>query len=301
MYDIIILTERRYVEKPKDDDVYKWNVYNEDHAIVHALEANGLSVGRKSWDDPGFDWNDTRFILFRSTWDYFDRLPEFMDWLESTSKKCKMINPYETVKWNMDKHYLKDLSDLGIDIPATYIIEKGDKRTLHSLMTECSLKECVLKPCVSGAGRHTYLVTSSNIDVMEETFRSLINNEAMMIQEFMTSVKNEGEITLIVLGGKYSHAVKKLAKKGDFRVQDDFGGTVHDYTPSADEIAMAESIMQKVTPMPSYGRVDLIKDNNGKWVLSELELIEPELWFRFSETAATQLASYISESITIVH
>lgn len=301
MYDVIILTDKRYVSKPIDDNEYKWNVYNEDDALLVALQDEGLNVGRKAWDDPDFDWHETKYVIFRSTWDYFDRLDEFMSWLEETSNKCEMINPYSTVRWNMDKHYLLDLAKSGIAIPTTYIIEKGDNRTLESHMNEFGLDDCVLKPCVSGAGRHTYHVRPSNIHELSKTFDDLIKNEAMMLQEFMHSVLDEGEITLVILGGKFSHAIKKRAKKGEFRVQDDFGGTVHDYMPKPDEIALAESIMHQVDPLPAYGRVDLIKDNEGNWVLSELELIEPELWFRFNDNAAKQLASYISSSILAQH
>lgn len=301
MYDIIILTERRYVEKPKDDDVYNWNVYNEDYELCMALESEGLNIARKSWDNQNFDWSTTKYVLFRSTWDYFDRIEEFLGWLETTSKKCKMINAYSTIKWNMDKHYLCELADLGVATPSTYIIEKGDNRALESLMQQYGLNECVIKPCISGAGRHTYHVKADNIAEITSIYDSLIKNEAMILQEFMHSVMDEGEVTIVILGGRYSHAVKKVAKKGEFRVQDDFGGTVHEYTPSESEIELAESIMNKVQPLPAYGRVDLIKDNNGHWVLSELELIEPELWFRFNSNAAQQLASYVAQNIFVEH
>ena len=37
-------------------------------------------------------------------------------------------------------------------------------------------------------------------------------------------------------------------------------------------------------------RVDIILDNNNQLALSELELIEPEMWFRFNPDAAKKLA-----------
>ena len=101
----------------------------------------------------------------------------------------------------------------------------------------------------------------------------------------------------MVFGGKFSHAILKKAKKGDFRVQDDFGGTVHDYNASEEDILFVEKVVAICKPMPLYARVDIMWDNNDDICVSELELIEPELWFRKSETAADLLAEAIANKI----
>jgi glutathione synthase/RimK-type ligase-like ATP-grasp enzyme len=121
----------------------------------------------------------------------------------------------------------------------------------------------------------------------------LIRQEAMMVQEFQHQVLTKGEVALMVLGGKFTHAILKKAKKGDFRVQDDFGGTVTLYVPTPQEIRFAEKVVTRCNPQPVYARVDAIWDNQDQLVLSELELIEPELWFRFNPDAARQLAKAI--------
>ena len=48
-----------------------------------------------------------------------------------------------------------------------------------------------------------------------------------------------------------------------------------------------------MSPMPAYARVDVIWNNKSELVVSELELIEPELWFRLNPHAAI-LAKYIN-------
>ena len=106
-----------------------------------------------------------------------------------------------------------------------------------------------------------------------------------------------GEIAIILFGGKYSHAVLKKAKEGDFRVQDDFGGTVEKINPSKDLIALAEKTIQKLKPIPFYSRVDIILNNENSPVIMELELIEPELWFRFKVDAAIKLGLLVKEFI----
>jgi len=97
----------------------------------------------------------------------------------------------------------------------------------------------------------------------------------------------------MVFGGKYSHAILKIAKEGEFRVQDDFGGSVQMYNPSDKEIAFAEDVVAKTVPLPAYARVDVIWDNDEQLAVTELELIEPELWFRFKPEAADLFAEAV--------
>ena len=99
----------------------------------------------------------------------------------------------------------------------------------------------------------------------------------------------------MIFGGKFSHAILKKAKKGDFRVQDDFGGTVQIIDPSKEIIQLAERTIKKLKPNPIYARVDVINNNDNQPVIMELELIEPELWFRFKEDSAKKLGVLIKE------
>ena len=100
---------------------------------------------------------------------------------------------------------------------------------------------------------------------------------------------------MMVFNGKFSHAVLKAAKPGDFRVQDDFGGSVKMYTPTVEEIEFAENTVKACQELPIYARVDIFTDNDNHIALSELELIEPELWFRYFPQAAKKLASAIKD------
>ncbi len=289
IYDFVVLTDDRYVAPTKLDDNVN-NILREDGLVVDALRAQGFKITRKSWSDPDFDWASTKAVIFRTTWDYFDRFEEWKDWLASTSEFTQMINPYELINWNMDKHYLRDLNERGINVPATRYVEIGEETSLKSLYAKTGWTDCILKPCVSGASRHTYKLNPENLQAHEEIFQKLIAKEAMMLQPFQQDIVARGEVSLMVMGGEYTHAVLKVAKPGDFRVQDDFGGTVHLYDPSPEEIRFAEKAVAACDPQPTYARVDIIKDNHGQLALIELELIEPELWFRLKPEAAQVLA-----------
>ena len=292
MYDITILTDHRYIS-PKKTDWYIDQVLLEDKLAQTALENKGLKVTKKDWADSNFDWSTTRYAIFRTTWDYFERFDEFFSWIESTKHKTTFINSTEVINWNIDKHYLKELEKKGINIAPTIFIEKEEKITLQQLFNQSNFSKAVIKPAISGAARNTYKITLDNYLSHEKIFQELISSECMLFQEFLHNITRNGEISLIIIGGKYTHAVKKIAKKGDFRVQDDYGGTVEKYKATSEEIKFALKCIKNCTFSPIYARVDIVYDNNKQPSLSELELIEPELWFRHYPLSADQLAEEI--------
>lgn len=293
MIDITILTDARYVS-PTSTDEYTQNVLLEDGLVEKELTKLGYKVYRTNWDNPDFDWSQTRYALFRTTWDYFDRYPEFSLWLKNTQHLTRFINSIDTIFWNLDKHYLGDLAKKDIAIPPTLFIEKGDKRSLKEIYEHSGWEETILKPVVGGAARHTYRVNASKTNEHNETFKRLIAEESMMLQEFQHQVLTKGELSLMVFNGTFSHAILKRAKPGDFRVQDDFGGTVHTHIATSSEIDFAEKAVSACTTKHVYARVDAIWNNNDELCLSELELIEPELWFRESTEAPKLFAKAVS-------
>lgn len=302
-YDVVILTDSRYLT-PDENNVYVSNVILEDRLVMEALQEVGLSVTRKAWDDTEFSWQSSKFALFRATWDYFDRFDEFFDWFQRTKEKTRFINSATLIQWNIDKHYLQNLEAKGVNIPSTLFIEKGSNLSLESAIQQAKKElsfnknELILKPCVAGGARHTYKFKIKEAQELESLFQELISEEAMMLQEFQENIVSEGEISLVLFDGKYSHAVLKIAKPGDFRVQDDYGGSVHDYEPSTAEIEFAKQVVEACPELPMYARVDIFKDNDGKWALAELEIFEPELWFRNRPEAALILAEIIKSKVT---
>ena len=292
--DVVVLTERRYIDALKQNNL-NTNVYLEDGLVGKALENEGLKTTRLSWDDPTFDWSSTRYILFRSTWDYFNRFEAFSSWLNTVSQQTLLINPEKTIRWNLDKHYLRDLEHKGIHCVPTIFIEKGDTTTLKQLYSQHHFDETVLKPAISGTARHTYKLNAGNLSDHETILQQLITKEAMLLQPFQYNIIEKGEVSLVIINGRFTHAILKVAKAGDFRVQDDFGGSIHDYVPTKEEIAFAEAAIEACNPRPIYARVDILTDNHGKLALVELELIEPELWFRKNTKSAKALATAIKK------
>ena len=88
--------------------------------------------------------------------------------------------------------------------------------------------------------------------------------------------------------GEFSHGVLKTPAAGDFRAQDDFGGTSRPGNPGKAVVRQARAIFDALPETPLYARVDGVVQG-GRFVLIELELIEPVLFFGHSAEAAPRL------------
>ena len=289
MTDITLLTCRAYY-KPDNVTPYIQNILLEQELLKSAFEAQGLKVDITYWDNPTYEWQETKSVLFRTIWDYFERFNEFWEWLEQVKTKTRLINSYELIKWNIDKHYLKDISSWGIETVPTYFADKGCNMKLHEIAKRNQWKDLVIKPAISASAFKTYKILANEIQANEKLFNSLVQERNMLVQPYFETITQLGEASLMVFDGKFTHAILKKAQPGDFRVQDDFGGTVHNYIPTKAEINFAEKVFETCKTKPVYGRVDIVWDNDKNFYLSELEIIEPELWIRNYPKCAERIA-----------
>ena len=294
MTDITLLTCRAYY-KPDNVTPYIQNILLEQELLKSAFESQGLKVDITYWDNPSYEWQQTKSVLFRTVWDYFERFDEFWDWLEQVKTKTRLINSYELIKWNIDKHYLRDLKNNGIQVVPTYFADRGNNISLQEIANLNDWKHIVIKPAISASAFNTYKITNDEIEQKEQLFHELLQTHDMLVQPFFPTISELGEASLMVFGGKFTHAILKKAKAGDFRVQDDFGGTVHDYNPTQEEIKFAEKVFQSCISLPIYGRVDIVWDSNKHIYLSELEIIEPELWIRNRPESANKIAEAVNK------
>ncbi len=319
--DVALLTEDRYERLDFGDSAagsapareanggmpewYVRQILDEDALLRAALERRGLSVERLSWSRD-VDWSRFRCAVFRTTWDYSWRRAEFDAWLQRASQATRLLNPPEVVLWNLDKRYLSELPKRGVNVVPQHVVETGEHVALLDILVARDWQEAVVKPVVSAAGRDTFRVDQVTAGELEERFQECLEREAMMVQPFQASILRDGELSLMVIDGVTTHAVRKLAKEGEFRVQDDHGGTVHEHAPSAEEAAFAEAAAHAAVPaaVPEtgggdllYARVDVVRDAGGALSVMELELVEPELFLRFHPPAAEELAAGIAKRL----
>jgi glutathione synthase/RimK-type ligase-like ATP-grasp enzyme len=297
---VALLTERRYVGVvAATGDSYHGNILADDGLLQRALAQRGIESVRVDWADSSVDWSRFCGALFRSTWDYFHRFSEFSAWLTRVERQTKLLNVPELLWWNIDKHYLGDLEARGVPIVPSVFLEKGSDAPLTELLAVRGWDEAVLKPCISGGARHTYRLSRESAASYDGLAAELLQSEALILQPLMRSVLTGGEDSLLVFSGRVTHAVRKLARPGDFRVQDDWGGTVEPLEPSPEQIDFAQRAVAACPRPPLYARVDMVRGEDDALALMELELIEPELWLRLHPPAADALADAVAEHLPL--
>jgi hypothetical protein len=206
-----------------------------------------------------------------------------------------MWNPHTLVRWNANKTYLRDLDAKGIAVVPTIWPEADERTTLRDQMRELGWTKAVVKPRVSATAHRTHLVTVENADAAQAFFDELRDGPGVMVQKFMDSIVEDGEWSLLFFDGHFSHAVLKKPAPGDFRVQNDFGGTDILADPPAFVLQSSATILQVVEPT-LYARVDgVVEDKN--FLLMELELIEPMLFLSSHPAAPVTFAEAITKKL----
>ena len=292
MLDVAILTDDKLLH-PDPNSGYVTQAIAEDNFLVDGLRAQGVTAERVCWDDQNINWSQVGTIVFRSTWDYQDKLDQFNTWLDDVKTKTKLLNSYETIRWNLNKRYLQDLERQNISVVPTVFLDIGDAAKLQDVYQEIGAEEIVVKPTISAGGVDTYRIAAADIDGFEARFQELLSQKPLMIQPFQADILESGELSLMVMNGQFTHAVRKNAKAGEFRVQDDHGGTVVEHQATEEEKHFAENAVKACPEMPYYARVDVVYNAEGKLAIMELELFEPELFFRYAPEAAEKLVQSI--------
>lgn len=245
------------------------------------------------WDDPCESWRECEQIVVRTTWDYSWRLPEFLKWIERVeSAGIRLYNPPAILRWNMDKRYLLELQERGVVIPKTTWIPRGTfcEEMLRRHVSEPS----VIKPAVSAGAYDTFCVSTDNIPEVTDKLKDVARHKDLLLQEFVPEILTPGEYSLIFFRGTFSHAVLKTPASGDFRVQPRYGGQQETTQVDADVICQALKVLSAIPfeDVPLYARVDgVLRD--GRFILMELELVEPYLFLECHPEAVTHLASYL--------
>jgi len=232
-----------------------------------------------AWEAPGVDWSAFDAAWIRTTWNYVDHHAAFLEWVDRVAGMTELWNPASVVRWNSHKSYLLDLADRGIDVVPTTLVRGGEVLDLDRLLDERGWDEVVVKPAVGvgavGAvrvGRPAGARASSSSDVDR------------LVQPLVPEVA-AGEVSLIAVDGRVTHAVRKIPAEGDFRVHREYGGREVAHEPSRPELDLATRALAAVGAPLLYARVDCVPTAAGP-LLMELELIEPSLFLPLAPPVA---------------
>ena len=266
------------------------DLYSDDRLLLEALRARGVDAGAAIWDDPSFDWSRPRLCVVRSTWDYHERHAEYMTWAEHAASVSQLWNPIGALRWNTHKSYLRDLAERGISVVPTVWLDAGTPAHLQTLLDISSWRRAVLKPAISASAYKTRIVDGDNIDDAQEMANELLPLRDLMLQPYMASVDTPGERSLVFIDGEFTHAIRRPSVLSDTQYA---AGKYVAVEPAEDELAFGTEVLRAAGFPTLYARVDVVRDDEGKLCLMELELVEPSLWLAHSPVAVERFAEGI--------
>lgn len=284
--------------------------------LVDALSAAGAEAETPCWDDDAVDWTGYDVAVLRSTWDYVDRVDEFLSWCDRCSRRTRLVNAPDVVRWNTDKHYLRSLADAGVPVVPTRFVEPGDdpQDALERFLAggassvtvgrACDLGDFVVKPAIGAGSRDAARYRRrEGAKAAGHLARLLHARRAAMLQPYLGHVDHHGETAVLYLGGEFSHSIRKgpLLRAGAGLVEGLFAP--EEIAPriadEAERSVAAAAYVALPFDAPPYARIDLLRDGQGSPVVLELELTEPSLFLDQAPRAATRFAEWIVRSLAV--
>lgn len=266
-------------------------LYGGDQSLCANLQKQGVEAHPVIWDDPHLDVTTWDLLIFRNTWDYFEKKEAFFQFLGHLEENAvPTLNPLPVIAKNIHKFYLRDVEPYFQLIP-TCFVEATPALDLHALIPT-TWDHFVIKPAVSAGAHDTCFFNRNEMDKAIDLYAEKFQKEDWLIQKFLPQIKTSGEISMVFIQNAFSHAVCKTPTTGDFRVQSMFGGQYETFNPTSRLIDQAFNYLKTMEDNLLFARFDGVMDGD-EFLLMEIEMIEPDLYFEFNPTIITALTDAI--------
>lgn len=269
-----------------------------DQTLLNPLKQRGIQPIPAIWNDATIDWQQFDAVVLRSCWDYYKHVGAFRQWLTNLQNlEVPLYNTPKTVLWNMEKTYLRDLSQQGVKTIPTIWTESAID--LSETIQTSGWNRVVLKPIMGASGYGIHVVSASDVQEKQSLYKSMLQVSPVMIQPVIEEIQN-GELSLIFFQDEFHYAIRKTPGAGTIFVNSAYGGSYITTNVDDETVKAAQSILSIAHGQTGqdtflYARVDGILVDT-EFVLMELELIEPGLFMdialpdgseRFADAIAT--------------
>lgn len=268
-------------------------VIDDEHAI-EPLTKLGWQVSTLSWRQTSIAWSDFDIAIIRSTWDYWNDVPTFLDTLGRINRETMLANRLDLVHWNLSKTYLRDLEEQGIGIVPTLWADSLKTGSFSEFRERLGTDEIVVKPVVGANGEDAFRVSPGDSAERLAAIAARFHSRDCMIQPFMPNIIDEGEFSLFFFAGEYSHAILKTPAESEFRSQEEHGAEIRSVRPEGGLLIRAQQALETVSPSPLYARIDFVRNDMDDFLVMELEMIEPSLYLRMDPQAPGRFAEAIN-------
>jgi glutathione synthase/RimK-type ligase-like ATP-grasp enzyme len=272
-------------------------VIDDEHA-VEPLNSIGWRVSTVSWRQTDISWDHFDAVIIRSTWDYWNDVPAFLDVLAQIDRETSLANPLDIVHWNLAKTYMVDLQGKGVGIVPTVWPGQVLESSFPGYRDQLGCDELVIKPVVGANGQDAFRVSPSDPRERLAGIAGCFTGRAAMVQRFMPNILSEGEYSLFFFNGEFSHAILKVPAESEFRSQEERGAEVRPVVPGKRLLLRGQQALAALTDVPLYARVDFVRGDDDDFAVMELELIEPSMYLRTDPEAPMRFARAIDHRFT---
>lgn len=254
----------------------------------------GLELVELDWRAPLGEFAGLPLVLLGTVWDYQDHEAAFLARLDALAALgIAVCNPASMVRWNIDKGYLRDLATAGVPTIPTLWPDDPTGADIAAAFDHFGCDDLVIKRRVGAGAEGQLRFTRDTAPPADWRY-----GHPAMVQPFMPSIVEQGETSFLFVDGAFSHAVRKVAAPGDYRIQSIYGGMEVDAAPSPTEIAAAQAVVEAIPGgIPLYARIDMIR-HDGALAVMEAELIEPYLYPRQGPRLGEMLAQAVVKRLS---
>jgi hypothetical protein len=253
--------------------------------ILEMFSQRGHEVQLGAWEDASIDWADFDAVVVRSTWNYPHHVDAFSDWIKRVDGLTILLNPAQVMLGNLNKRYLNALRSREVSVIDTQWLFPNAADSLQEMLTVKS----VIKPAVGAGSLDTRVFEPSQVSEAIAWLASQAPQREFMIQEFLESVHSVGEQSIIVIAGEPTHRITKHPRFAGQEESVEGPFEVGEFEP------LVRQVIEPLKDEILYARVDLMMDGEGVWRLSELELVEPSLFFIYQPSALDRLIDRVEE------
>jgi glutathione synthase/RimK-type ligase-like ATP-grasp enzyme len=289
----LLVTHDYYPSRP--DRAEPDYAHNQLALLREAFAPSGVTIEPVFWQDDGTDWSRFSAVLPLLAWNYPQATETFLKRLdEIETAGTSLFNDGDVIRANMDKGYLAELARRGAPVPPTLSVEACSPEVILASFDSLNADEIIIKPRIgAGAWRQARLKRGEPVPSAD-----VLPPAAALIQPFLPAVTEEGELSLLYFGGRFSHALIKRPKAGDYRTQGQHGAVETGIDAPEGALEAAEAVLAKADGTPlTYARVDLVHGAEGNWLLMELELIEPWLYLTLDRQDGKHGAKLFAQAV----
>ena len=279
------------------------DLFEEGPLVIRALAEVGLDARTAVWSDPAVDWSAFDLVVANGAWDNIHHPAAFLDWADQVGNSgVRVVNAPATLRWNLDKRYLRDLEAAGVPTVPTLWVE-ADPFDASALALPAG--EIVVKPSLSGGGYRTARYEPPEHEAARAHVAELVRSgRTAMIQPYQPAVDVAGEVGLVFLGGAFAHAIHKdpMIRRGVGAVDSLIDNqVVTGTTASPAQLAVgrrAVAAAERLLGPTTYARVDVVERSDGEPAVLELELLDPVLFFAVAAGSAPAFARVLRERVS---